>query len=214
MSYVRVSITGTSIGTEVWSINPVFDPTGEIGTSVDQAALDAACLAIATLVPGTALRQLLSTSASRVGARVEVRDDATDDLIALSVATAPSLATGTETLKLPLQAAVVTSLRTTTPGASGRGRLYWPAMGATLDSQGRMSLPTPTAYLTDMKAYLGAIETALEAVSAFGVFNLAVRSRTTHTTPHVTRLQAGNIIDTQRRRRDAQPESYVSTNYP
>jgi hypothetical protein len=27
-------------------------------------------------------------------------------------------------------------------------------------------------------------------------------------TPHVTRLQIGDVIDTQRRRRDAMPESY------
>jgi hypothetical protein len=47
MSYVRVSILGSFSTEEVWSVNPVFDPTLEFGSTVDQAALDAAALAIA-----------------------------------------------------------------------------------------------------------------------------------------------------------------------
>ena len=49
MSYVRVSILGDAPGGEVWSINPVFDPTLEFPGGVDQTALDAATDAIAAL---------------------------------------------------------------------------------------------------------------------------------------------------------------------
>jgi hypothetical protein len=41
-----------------------------------------------------------------------------------------------------------------------------------------------------------------------------VRSKTTHTTPHAVRLQVGNIVDTQRRRRDSLPESYSNITFP
>jgi len=37
-----------------------------------------------------------------------------------------------------------------------------------------------------------------------------VRSKTTRTTPHVSRLQIGDVIDVQRRRRDTLQEAYVS----
>lgn len=214
MSYVRVTIKGSSVGQEVWTINPCFDPTGEFEGGVDQAALDSAALAIASIAPGTNLRALMSNVASRTGAQVEVRADADDSLLALSVATSPSLATGTTTMVMSPQNAIVLSLRTSTPGASGRGRLFWPAMGATIDSQARLSSPTVALFLSEMKTYLSAMEDALETAFPLIGFNLAVRSKTTHTTPHVTRLQAGSLIDTQRRRRDTIPESYTSSNYP
>lgn len=214
MSYVRVSIKGSSIGTEVWSINPCFDPTGEFPGGVDQTALDAATLAIASIAPGTNLRALLSNVASRTGAQVEVRDDVTDELIALSQVSSPSLATGTTTIAMAPQNAIVLSLRTSTPGASGRGRLFWPAMGAGIDSQGRLSSPSVALFLSDMKTYLAAIEAALETAFPTISFNLAVRSKTTKTTPHVNRIQAGTLIDTQRRRRDSLPESYSALSYP
>lgn len=214
MSYVRVSILGSMTGGEVWSINPVYDPTLEFPGTVDQVALDAAAAAIANLSPGAGLLEPMSNLLSITGARVEVRDDATDDLIALGLSTRATPLAGTAAPFQAPQTSLVASLRTNTPGASGRGRIYWPALGYQVGSNGRVVPAKLGTFAGAMKTYLLGIESALETAFPTILFNLAVRSRATKTTPHVVRLQAGDIFDTQRRRRDALPESYTATPIP
>lgn len=214
LSYVRVSIIGTLPGGEVWSVNPVYDPTAEFGSTVNQTQLDAAAQAIANRSVPASLRALMSASAQRTGARVEVRDDADDSLIGISIAGSATPLAGTGTLALPYQSASVLSIRTNTPGGSGRGRIYWPALGATLGGVGRLSTPIPSAALADFKAYLLGIRTDLATAFPTIGFDLAVRSKTTHTTPHAVRIQLGDVIDTQRRRRDAQVENYLTLDFP
>lgn len=214
MSYVRVSIIGQTTGGETWSVNPVFDPSGEFGSTVDQTQLDAAATAIAAISPGSALLGTLSTLLQITGARVEVRDDTSDRLIGISQATRGSALAGTGTVLMPPQCALVFSLRTNTPGASGRGRIYWPAPGAALISTGRIAQATVAAHNTNMKTYLLAQRDALATAFPTIGFNVAVRSRLTKTTPHVVRLQAGDVVDTQRRRRDKLVENYSSVAIP
>src|SRR6478609_344275 len=210
MSYVRASILGTTVGGEVWSVNPVFDPTGEFPGGVSQTALDAAATAIQNIAIPADLKTLLSTALSQIGCRLEVRDDGNDSLIALSEKTLPGNQPGTGTPKMGAQNAVVVSVLTDTPGARGRGRMYWPAVGATVDSSLRLSAPTTTNVVTAMVTYMQAIESALATAFPTIGFNLAVRSKTSHTTPHAARLRVGNVIDSQRRRRDSFVESYAT----
>lgn len=214
MSYVRVSILGTLPTGEVWSVNPVYDPTGELEVGIDQAKVDAAALAIANRTLPVSMRTALSPGAARTGARVEIRSDASDALLAISVQGSTTPAAGTGSLFLPLQAAIVTSIRSDVPGGSGRGRIYWPALGVTLSAAGRLATPSAGVFITDMKTYLAGIRTDLATAFPTIGFDLAIRSRTTHTTPHAVRLQVGDVVDTQRRRRDAQPESYTQLAFP
>lgn len=214
MSYVRVSILGNLVNEEVWSINPVFDPTLEFPGGVNQAALDSACLAIASLSPGAFMLSSLSLQGSINAARLEVRDDVTDGLIAISEQARSSPVTGSAAIRLGAQNAVVCSIRTDSPGASGRGRVYWPALGATVGTNGRLSAPAPGSLVADFKAYFLAMRSALATAFPTIGFDLAVRSKTTKTTPHAVRIQVGNVIDTQRRRRDSLPESYTSLTIP
>lgn len=210
MSYVRVSILGASPGGEVWSINPVFDPTGEFPGGVNQDALDAACNAIAALNPASQLLNYMSTSLSITGARTEVRDDSTDALLAISTQIRGTALPGTGTPLRSAQDALVFSLRTNTPGGSGRGRLYWPGVGGSVDAALRFNNSNVGLALTNMADYLHAMEAALATAFPTIGFDLAVRSRRTHTTPHVNKLQAGNVPDVQRRRRDGLVEDYQS----
>lgn len=215
MSYVRVSILGRLVNEEVWSVNPVFDPTGEFPGGVNQAALDAAALAIANRSIPTGMRAYMSTVCTRTGARVEVRDDVTDGLIAISTQTSTTVTPGTGGIVMPVQSAAVLSLRTDTPGASGRGRLYWPVLAASLDTTtGRINAASLATFFSDFKLYLQGIRSDLATAFPPIAFDLAVRSKTTKTTPHVTRIQVGNVVDTQRRRRDALPENYLTTTFP
>jgi hypothetical protein len=214
MSYVRVSILGTLGTSEVWSVNPVFDPSGEIEGATNQAALDAAALAIANLTMPSGIITKLSTAAKRTGCRLEVRSDTNDALLALSNQASTSATAGSTAPLMPFQSALVTSLRTDTPGAHGRGRIYWPCIAANLGTDGKVPAADVTQFLTDMKTYLLSIRSALAASFPTIGFDLAVRSKTTHSTPHVTRIQVGNVVDTQRRRRDHLPESYSGVAFP
>lgn len=214
MSYVRVSILGRLVNEEVWSINPTFDPTGEFPGTVNQTQLEAAATAIANRTLPTQLRTLLSTSGSRTGARVEVRSDTDDSLIGIATVQSTTAQAGTSALLLPPQSALVMSLRTDSPGASGRGRCYWPCLVQSLDVNGRVSAANQTAILADFKAYMTGIRSDLATAFPTIGFDLAVRSKSTSSTPHVTRIQLGNVVDTQRRRRDSLPESYAATTFP
>lgn len=214
MSYVRVSILGSSPGGEVWSVNPVFDPTGEFPGGVNQTNLDAAADAIAALSVGTNLTALLSPSLSITGCRLEVRDDGSDALIGISqqVRTTPLLGTGTAYRSA--SSATVFSLRTDTPGGRGRGRIYWPAAGTIVGSDLRISSGFLAVALSDMRTYLNAMRSALATAFPTIGFDLAVRSKISGTTPHVNKIQVGNVLDTQRRRRDSLIEDYQSLAFP
>lgn len=214
MSYCRVSILGQAPGGEVWSVNPVFDPTGEFPGGVDQTALDAATDAIAALSPGTLLLTFMSSALTVTGARVEVRDDGTDALIGTSTQLRATPLSGSASALRGAQTALVLSLRTNTPGGSGRGRIYWPAIGRSVDSQLRFSATDTLGAATEMRTYLNAMRSALATAFPTIGFDLAVRSRQTHTTPHVNKIQVGNVPDTQRRRRDKMIEDYQSLTFP
>jgi len=214
MSYVRVSILGAAPGGEVWSVNPVFDPTGEFPGGVDQTALDAACDAIAALDPGSQSKNFLSTSLTITGAKLEVRDDSNDALIGISQQVRGTPLVGLATPLRGASAAVVVSLRTNTPGASGRGRIYWPAIASNVDAQLRFTSATITTFLTEQRTYYNAMRTALATAFPTIGFDLAVRSKTTKTTPHVNKIQVGNVPDTQRRRRDKMIEDYQLLSFP
>jgi hypothetical protein len=210
MSYVRCAIIGTIAGGEVWSVNPVFDPNGEFEGPVNQAALETAAKAISQLSPGVNLMQQLSPELKITQCRLEVRADADDSLLALAIGTATTAQVGTGTLRLPPQAAMVISLRTDVPGASGRGRLYWPATAGAVTSTFHVSAAVPGVLAADAATWLHAIEGILATNFPLIGFDLAVRSAKTKTTPHVVRLQVGDVIDTQRRRRDNIPEAYAT----
>jgi hypothetical protein len=112
----------------------------------------------------------------------------------------------------------VLSLRTATPGPTGRGRLYWPALGATLSSAFVMTTPTPAQAAADAKAFLKEVGDAMNAyyasVSAAKTVVASVRSVKNHTSRDITSIQVGSVLDTQRRRRKSLPESYASVTYP
>lgn len=214
--YFRLSILGRLLTTESFSVNLTFDPEGEAGWNYEGAV--AMVQAAANTVVPASLLSCLSSSGSVLGARLEGRDDATDALIGVTEYFRPAPAQGTGTLAMAPQSSIVCSLRTDSPGASGRGRIYWPALAATLTGQGRLNNPSSSNLISGFSSYFSSLEAnmlaALGATPPWLSLNLAVRSKKLNTSPHVTRLQVGDIIDTQRRRRDKLPESYTTAAYP
>jgi hypothetical protein len=209
---IRLSIMGTMPSGEVWSTNPVYKIGGDFGVPVSAAqaaTIATACLAVA--VP-TALRTMNVSTVNFSGIRVEARSKAgVLESQAEAVRGAPT--TGSGTAPHGFSTALVSSLRTAHPGPSGRGRLYWPATSILLTTASLRVDPTNLiSYRDSVKTYLSGLEAAIQA-TVTGV-SLTVWSRKGLATYPVTSIQVGDIVDTQRRRRDAAIENYSAVAYP
>lgn len=217
MSFIRVGLRGTLPGGEVWSVNPAFNESTDV-VDWDQAAGQQAANAIGAITVPAALKSLLSSSAQMASVRVERRSDSNRLIGAAEAGWAGGGQSGAAASKT-FQTSTVISLRSNVPGARGRGRLYWPALGAVLTAGTlRLGNPTPAAVATASVEYLDAIETALKNAihpsPSLIDFHLAVYSPTTQTKTDITRIEVGDILDTQRRRRDTVQETYASAVYP
>jgi len=211
---IRVSIIGSMPSGELWSVNPVWQ-IGGVSTSEDISADEAQTMAtaIAAIAPATGILQQFSTSTTISGCRVEARRwDGTLAALAEGVKAAPAVGSGTS--QHPFQTSIVSSLRTGPPGASGRGRLYWPATGIVIASATlRPANSVVSSFLSGVKTYLTSIGNAID-VSTDNAPVLSVWSRVGATTKPVTSIQAGDVLDTQRRRRDSLIEAYQSLSFP
>lgn len=218
MAYFRVSVKGTIGPTEVWSVNPAYDPAWDTGVTWDQEQADLITLAMASVTVPTALINLMGSTTRITSYRLELRQDGTDELLGVSERQLGTPIAGGSSVSKPPQTAVVASLRTNTPGASGRGRLYWPATGAAIDTDTyRVPTTIANAAAAGFSSYLDALAEAIMSVGGWAPWTqmqLVVRSKTRGTTYPVTRIMVGNTFDTQRRRRDALAEVYSSAVYP
>lgn len=208
---VRVSILGTMPSGEEWSVTPAYklDVPGSAGAYPTMLTIAEAVNAIA--IPAS-LTALMSSSTAVTGARVEART-AAGVLEATATAQRGTPVTGAGPDPHPFQTSVVCSLRTNTSGGRFRGRLYWPGTGAGLSSSTlRLDSPAQSAAVTGFKTYLSAIGAVITA--SVGEVDLAVWSRANSALTLVSLLLVGDVLDTQRRRRDAVPETYVQASYP
>jgi len=103
---------------------------------------------------------------------------------------------------LPFQCAPVVSLRTNTLSRSGRGRFYAPSLAVDQVVAGRMSI-TARDTLAD------AAESLVAGLTAGGG-TLVIYHRGSASTTPVTSLDVGDVIDTQRRRRNKLIEDRTS----
>lgn len=111
--------------------------------------------------------------------------------------TLPSAKFGSGTPQCPPQTAVVYTLLTDSPGASRRGRMYWPAVNPTMSNSFKSS--AAAAGRNDMAIFLATVE-ALAA--PFGSFLVSVYSPKLDELTVVSRVRSDDVLDTQRRRRD------------
>lgn len=117
-----------------------------------------------------------------------------------------SLAGSGEGEMLPFQCATVCTLVTALANRHGRGRFYLPPLGALVLDAGRIN----TASLTGLQAALTDLFDALNT----GGLQPVVRNRTGHISTPVVSARVGNVIDTQRRRRNQLIEVYASIPVP
>lgn len=207
---LRISLGGSLPNGEKWTVNPVWSLGGDFGdvdVSPTQAQTIAAAIAAITFNGPLLTNFAANTTIATV--RVEARTLA-NDLEAVGEAAKSTPQNGTSSVTHPFQTAWVSSLRTSFPGASGRGRLYWPATGVTLQpTTYRPSTSNTLNFATEVETALSQIGQAIAVTFPTGT-SLCVWSRTKSTLLAVTSIQVGDILDTQRRRRDSLVESVSS----
>jgi len=103
---------------------------------------------------------------------------------------------------LPCQITPVVSLRTALATRAGRGRFYAPSPAVDTQVQGRMGA-TAQGHLAD------AAEDMFASLVGDG-YTPVLYSRTAHTVTEITSLDVGDVLDTQRRRRNKLIETRVS----
>lgn len=210
---LRVSVMGDLPGGEVWSVNPVYAIGGDFGAPVSAAQANTIATAIDAITISAGITGIMYQNTRITGCRVEARTLAgVLEVQAEHVRGTP--VNGTKTGgPSPFQTSAVVSLRTNTPGPSGRGRLFWPATGVTLSATTYRIDPTQlNAFMLGVKTYLSAVQSAID-VTLDGV-SLCVWSRAQSALRPVVSLQVGDVADTQRRRRDTLTENISATSYP
>lgn len=208
--YYRVAIQGNLPGGEVWSVNPAFianfsDPGSDAQMTTWAKAIAAAFADSPSLLPQQ-LAQLLSGVANISNVRVSHYDGAKVQFYADAPLSTPKAGTGT--LSAPTTSAMVISLQTGAVGRSGRGRVFWPALNPPLDSStGRFTRGALPQTLLDFQTMIVGIENAAPA----GVNPvLALYSSVKGSAIAVEQLRIGDVVDSQRRRKDALKESYAT----
>lgn len=221
MAYLKTILRG-SLGTvEVFSTSNSWGFFGIVPDTpnqemVDQIAARLRTFTIPAQIPA-GMRLLLSTAGELTSWRIELHAE-NETILSVAEILLISAIPGTGSPNKTPQDALVFSLRTSTPGARGRGRMYWPALQATLSASFQITAPVPATLAAEMRTWLNAIGGEMNAyfisiASAIRVV-LAVRSITDHVSRDINTIQVGSILDTQRRRRDNIPEAYVAVPYP
>lgn len=211
VTYNRLSLSGPMPGGERWSVGWAYK--GVLAALPDEVIesyedLNSQAEHVWDVIedwPATfALMRLLTTTCGIDTVRWEYREDA--ELVqAAEVNRSPVF--GTNSMTKVFQTSLCFSMLTGRPGRAYRGRTYWPALSAQINSDtGRLSVPTIEDAATDMAS----------ALNDFGDRSLdwdlkpMVYSPSLGIVTEVTTVQVGNVLDTQRRRRDALVEERFS----
>lgn len=195
MALFKHTLQGTFTG-EVWSFG--LHTTGSLTVSAAETAW-------ATAVGGfwAATDSIFAAEVAATATTTAELDQATGKQLT-RVETGSSLVGTATTASLPYQCAPAVSLRTNLATRAGRGRFYAPSLAVEFVAAGKMTSIAQTALLD------GAVD-MLNSLTASGL-TAVLYGRTTHATQEVTRVDVGDVIDTQRRRRNKLVESRVSAN--
>lgn len=203
MAKVRLRASGTWNGSEVWNFGLHVDTQRSIG---DAAAAWAAALTEAWSGAGTpagALQTLYNPD-------VVMTEATAAEILLVSgkqqgkSAVVLNLPGTSAEEQLPPQCAVVVSTRTLVFNKAGRGRFYLPAMAANAIEGGRIATAAQTVVVNAAERLF----TALKAAQMQPV--LWAQGATTGTP--ITSFNVGDVMDTQRRRRNQLSEVRVSRN--
>lgn len=209
MAFNRLQIDGAlGGGVERWSVGLAYQGTVEeaVTDEADLAAWAQNVLALFTS-DGTwapSLKALLGSNGSIQRVRTYAYSTPGSPAIGAGVSSGAAVS-GTNSLTMPPQCSLVVSLMTSVPGRRTRGRFYWPNLTSTISADLRRSgNPTTPALAT---AFGLAIEDWGLAATGATLVPVVVSAVAGGRVTTVTSLSVGDVIDTQRRRRDALVEN-------
>ena len=198
--YHRLYIDGTlAEGAERWSTSLAFTSSG---AQPESSALSAWADAVLATFSGStgaplSLKGLVSGAGSIEAVRAYSYPDVGLPADVAGVSSAAAIA-GVSTPTFPPQCSIVLSLLTGTPGASFRGRMYWPHCGGTIDDDQKSEM-TGQTFVNNVATFLS----SWANLNTGDIGTPAVVSVSRGAVTPVTTLSVGDVIDTQRRRRDA-----------
>lgn len=208
VKHLRFDLQGTLCGgAEKWSAGVSMTPQATGTPDVEAMTLSVLTLFNADFWDTTGVRNVMSPQVALTachGASFTAAGvvDATAE-VALTTPVAGT-AGGASTM-LPPQCSVVLSMRTPIPGPRGRGRMYLPGpCSLELTANGRLLPDIRDGWLTKLQTWINDLNaepglTTVGVASSVGGFVTAVSS-----------IRLGDVVDTQRRRRDSLPEAYAT----
>lgn len=206
VAHNRIVITGTIAGSiETWScgIDYVVDGGGAILAPTDVQTWATTAAAVLT---GGETRYPAVTAI--MGANVNATKVTTYGYGPSGPAVATGLADlswlGAGTIRTPFSTSMCVTKRTSFAGRSYRGRMYWPALAANVNSDGTFARTQAVvddfALMFEDLAATGGPDTLIPVV----------HSATANVVTAVTSVAVGSVLDTQRRRRENVVETYLT----
>lgn len=193
MALYRHRVLGTFLG-ESWTFG--IHSSGNASLAAAQTAWAAGIGAFFT-----ATSAIFSTDVEAVEATTVELDPVSGTQ--LTGTTDPRSDAGTSTAEsLPYQCAPVVSLRTATLSRAGRGRFYAPSLAVDQMAGGRMITAAQTALADGAEDMLNSLIGAGQQI--------VIYHRTAGNTTPVVSLDVGDVVDTQRRRRNKLIEARTS----
>lgn len=213
MGYNRVHFDGTlGISAEAWSCSVAF------ANSLNQAEDDPVLLAeiadaiMGEFAPGTGwpgtLRTMLSSDGRLNKVHIYYHDTPGGDAVVSAESTAAPVA-GSGTSIQDFTAALCVTLSTGRPGRSYRGRFYWPFITASTTTGGRINVTSITSAAR-ADAFAQMLRMCADQFTGFPGTRPVVASAALGVLTAVSAVRVGDVLDTQRRRRDKLNETYGS----
>lgn len=226
MTHIQFRLDGRSPSGEVWCTSLRYAGVSDLGqqfedgmvnlgiftTEILQDIADTGAQVIQDLAPTSALLYGMSDALYIDSLRVNVISNAGD----ITNAAEHNMATpkqGVSAGRRPLQTSIVCTLNHGAAyGRSGRGRLYWPYLGANASMQGVF---VENTYRADFLAAINALQADLgsainDTVLQSPACQLVVYSPTLRKVRRVDNISADNVPDTQRRRADRLPATRLT----
>lgn len=167
-----------------------------------ETKLNAAALALADYGLTSTIADRMSTAVRVTGVRIEQRTEM-DVLVSAGEAAKNPTQAGAGTASKPFQTSLAVGLRTENVTRQGRGRMFWPMLSMPLNTTTlRIDAAITQALATAFWTFLTGTGERIQLALAAGPFDPAVFSRVGAAIRPVVRVEVGDVLDVQRKRRD------------
>lgn len=210
VSRLKLVVEGTlgAGNEEAWSVGFNFEPPADTVTPSQVQGWADNIVGAASTVFSATLLQRLSTS-GRITAIRTLFYAAEGPALYSGLSFLPTPLPGTGSISLPPQCAVCVTLITDVAGRRYRGRYYWPTLTGSMSNNLKFAVPAGTAI-----AHASMLTELAERFPGPNVIRPAVYSAAGNVLTPVSAVRVGDVLDTQRRRRDNLTELFQGAVVP